>query len=354
MSDNIAKKSVECTSKMLLNKIFGHKGKVEREAAWALFLGVVYSGSSLLTNIVKVSEFDNAFNKGSRTLKKGLQKISGWLMRYNFASDIQDYLWSSGIALLSRDTVIAVDSGDISKEFGGKGMEGMEMGYDASRGVTAMGHSLLCAAIVNKRRAHAFRLVLLKGRKGLPPAEILLFDDIVNAKVSWRVGAFPTGDTYRNVLVVASTFDNKTIYLYALNFAPQNATMSDLYQCAIKAANAYFCRWSVEVFFQDLKQCFSIEKAQVRKFKRLRNLLAICTLAYEYFAHILPESGEFARRILKTMKDSLGEIAERFRPYVANVRELLRMERTRYISGRPRKRKPPDLGPYLPGLEPLI
>ena len=49
------------------------------------------------------------------------------------------------------------------------------------------------------------------------------------------------------------------------------------------------------------------------------------------------------------MKDSLGEIVESFRPFVANVRELLRMERTRFISGRPRKRKPPDRTAFLPG-----
>jgi hypothetical protein len=33
----------------------------------------------------------------------------------------------------------------------------------------------------------------------------------------------------------------------------------------------------------------------------------------------------------------------------ASARELLRLERTRFISGRPRKRKPPDLTAFLPG-----
>ena len=89
--------------------------------------------------------------------------------------------------------------------------------------------------------------------------------------------------------------------------------------------------------------------ARVRTFRRLENLLAVCTLAYSYFAHVLPNCGEETRRLLKTMKDSLGEIVERFRPFVANVRELLRLERTRFISGRPRKRKPPDLTALLPG-----
>ena len=51
------------------------------------------------------------------------------------------------------------------------------------------------------------------------------------------------------------------------------------------------------------------------------------------------------------MKDSLGEIVESFRPFVANVRELLRLERTRFISGRPRKRKPPGQTDFLPGFQ---
>ena len=90
----------------------------------------------------------------------------------------------------------------------------------------------------------------------------------------------------------------------------------------------------------------------MRTFRRLENLLAVCSLAYSYFAHVLPNCGDETRRLLKTMKDSLGEIVESFRPFVANVRELLRLERTRFISGRPRKRKPPDLTPLLPGFAP--
>lgn len=60
-------------------------------------------------------------------------------------------------------------------------------------------------------------------------------------------------------------------------------------------------------------------------------------------------AGEHARRLLKVMKDSLGEMVASFRPFVANVRELLKMRRVKYISGRPRKRKPPDMTPMLPG-----
>ena len=413
MAHNIAKNAVERTSEALLAKVFPDLGKVAGEAARAVFSAVVRAGSALVTDIA-------ATLAGTGTSKKGLQeKVSGWLARYDFATPVREHLWREGVALVGRDTVIAVDSGDISKEFGGAGMEGMEMGYDASRGVIAMGHSLLCAAVVARRRAAPLRLALLKGRRGLPDAEAALFDAIVGAvgdngipvhdrgfdsegfvghairsghravvrakelsrdvfgtgrgidedmahapcvratlrsptrrveaEVRWSTGFFPSGDAHLPVLVVSSSFNGATLLLYALNFVGHDAPADELRRAAVLAANAYFCRWGVEVLFQDVKQCFAIEDARVRTFRRLENLLAFCTLAYSYFAHVLPDCAEESRRLLKTMKDSLGEIVESFRPFVANVRELLRMERTRFISGRPRKRKPPDLTALLPG-----
>ena len=417
MADNIAKKAVERTSKSLLATVFPDLGKVAGEAAKAVFGAVVSTGSALVTDIA-------ATLAGTGTSKKGLQeKVSGWLARYDFATPVREHLWREGVALVGRDTVIAVDSGDISKEFGGAGMEGMEMGYDASRGVVAMGHSLLCAAVVLRRRATPLRLALLKGRKGLPDAETALFDEIVaaagddgipvhdrgfdsegfvahairsghravvrvketkrdvfgtgrgidedmahapcvratlraptrraEAAVRWRAGFFPAGDRHMPVLVVSSTLNGATLHLYALNFIGPDASARELREAAVLAANAYFCRWSVEVLFQDVKQCFRVEEARVRTFARLENLLAMCTLAYTYFAHVLPFAGEESRRLLKAMRDSLGLIVEGFRPFVANVRALLEAEKTRYITGRPRKAKPPDPTPFLPGFPPL-
>ena len=172
MTHNIAENTVERTSKRLLDKVFPNLGKVPRESAHKLFSAVVRTGSTLVTDLAASMDRDATSSKGRQ------EKVSGWLERYDFASSVREYLWKEGIALISRNTVIAVDSGDISKEFGGAGMEGMEMGYDASRGVIAMGHSLLCAAIVVRKRAIPLQLSLLKGRKGLPDAEIGLFDEI--------------------------------------------------------------------------------------------------------------------------------------------------------------------------------
>ena len=415
MTHNIAKSAVERTSKALLDKVFPDLGKVAGEAAGAIFSAVVRTGSALVTDLAAALDGDGTSRKGRQ------EKVSGWLARYDFASPVRDHLWREGARLVGRDTVVAVDSGDISKEFGGAGMEGMELGYDASRGAVAQGHSLLCAAVVSRRRATPLRLRLLRGRKGLPDEEIALFDAIVGevgddgilvhdrgfdgerfvghairsghravvrakelsrdvfgtgrglgedmaraprvratlraptrraeAEVRWRAGFFPAGGGHLPVLVVSSAFNGTTLCLYALNFVGPDASARELREAAVLAANAYFCRWGVAVLFQDIKQCFAIEDARVRTFRPLENLLAFCTLAYSYFAHVLPGCAEEARRLLKTMRDSLGKIVGSFRPFVANVRELLRMERTRFISGRPRRRKPPDLTALLPGFE---
>ena len=345
--------------------------------------------------------------------------MSGWLERYDFAAPIDRWLWRTALATVERDTVIALDGGDISKDFGGKGMEGMEMGHDGSRGVVAMGHNLLGAAVVNASRARALCLKLLKGRRGVPRAAWELLSDISAATngngivacdrefdsrdfvdhaaglpirtvvrvketkrdvfgtgqsipldmeaapscpvtlqsptrrqpalVRWREGLFPgLGGCYHPVLVVSSTFDGCTLHLYGIGFGPF-ASPAERRSAAMTVANAYFCRWSVEVLYQDLKQVFALEKARVRTFKRLGNLVALCVLAYAALAHFLPTCGDASVRLAKAMKENFGALTLPFRSYVANLRELLRMTAIRCITGRPPKRKPPSLTPLLPG-----
>ena len=82
---------------------------------------------------------------------------------------------------LGQETIIALDSSDISKEFGGGGMEGMEKGYDTSRDTTAMGHNILCASLVLRHRVLPLCLDLLKGRHGLPKAAQELFNRIAQS-----------------------------------------------------------------------------------------------------------------------------------------------------------------------------
>ena len=99
----------------------------------------------------------------------------------------------------------------------------------------------------------------------------------------------------------------------------------------------------------DLKQVFGLEKARVRTFKRLQNLVALCVLAYASLAHFLPACGDATIRLAKAMKENFGTLTLPFRSCVANLRELLRMTAIRCIAGRPPNRRPPVLTLLLPG-----
>ena len=175
MSESIPQKAVTRTADRLLGEVYPCLGTVPRAACRALFLAVVRTGRTLVRDIARTM-YD-----GSVCMKGLQEKVSGWLERYDFLSAAARWLWREGVPLVSRDTFIALDSSDISKEFGGGGMEGMEMGYDASRGVAAMGHNVLCAAVVTRRRAMPLCMRLLKGRHGLPDAEMRLYDELLDA-----------------------------------------------------------------------------------------------------------------------------------------------------------------------------
>lgn len=413
MSENIAPSILESTSESLLDAVFPKGRKVFREAASVLLGAITATGRPLVRTLAEKLRGGTVSTKGCQ------ERVSGWLERYDFAGPVDRWLWETARSTVERDTLIALDGGDISKEFGGQGMEGMEWGRDASRDVVAMGHNLLAAAVVNAPRARAMRLSLLKGRKGLPEAERDLLAEIAGATggkgivacdrgfdsraflghaaglpirtvvrikdtgrdvfgtgrsipaemesapscqttlasptrrrkalVRWREGLFPgSGGCYHPVLVVSSTFDGQTLHFYGTGFGPF-ASPAERQKAAERIANAYFCRWSVEVFYQDLKQVFGLEQARVRTFQRLKNLVALCVLAYAGLAHILPSHADSARRLAKAMKENLGAINLPFRSFVANLRNLLQMPGIRNISGRPPKPKPPDATLLLPG-----
>lgn len=301
MGKNRPEQAIERTSEKLLSAVFPGLGRVAESPAQGIFSAIVRTGSPqnkfgfLVRPDLRHRAHGEPSGKGHRrqlkrggTSLQGLQeKVSGWLSRCDFARPLRDYLWREAQPLLGRDTVIAVVSGDFSKEFGGAGLEGMEMGDDASRGIATMGHILLCAAVVLRKRAMLMVLALLKGQKGLPDQEIELSDKLVAAiggrglrvhdrgfdsedcgprhlfgpphsrprqdhdarpvrhwpapggghgqrsvrpdgaavahatgqgKGAWRRGFFPVGDGHLPVLVVASTFDDTPLYLYALSF----------------------------------------------------------------------------------------------------------------------------------------
>ena len=412
MGTNIANSIILRTIKPLLDDVFSTQTRPFRHATEALMCTTVSTGRPIIRNLAQ------ELPRGNTSLKGMQERISGWLERYDFVGPIQDYLWRNAMSQLGQETIIALDSSDISKEFGGLGMEGMEKGYDASRDTTAMGHNILCASLVHRHRALPLCFNPLKGRHGLPKAEQALFNRIAtdthgkgivvcdrgfdsdafmsttcaqkqravirikhlqrdlfgtrqaidhamvtapairttltsptnktNAIVRWRQGFFPSNETHHPVLVVSSTFNDTTIYLYATNFIQENWTEETMRKAAILAANAYYNRWQIEVLFQDIKGAFAIEQARVRTFRRLTNLIAIATLAFVYFAHHLPLCSEATTKLLKLMKDNQQEVLLRFRTFVSNIRSLLALDHTRYITGRPRKEKPPDPTLFLP------
>ena len=87
--------------------------------------------------------------------KRAEEKVSGWLGRWDFAKPLNPWLLGKASECASDDETYAVDFSDISKEFGGEGMEGMAMGWDGSRGVTAMGHDFVCVSLVGAGRLEA-------------------------------------------------------------------------------------------------------------------------------------------------------------------------------------------------------
>ena len=97
--------------------------------------------------------------------KRAEEKVSGWLGRWDFSAPVNP--WLLGGAAASDDATYAVDFSDVSKEFGGDGMEGMAMGWDGSRGVTAMGHDFISVSLVGAefREARPVYVKLAKGRR---------------------------------------------------------------------------------------------------------------------------------------------------------------------------------------------
>ena len=132
--------------------------------ALAHMFGAVTTGkSTLVTDIARTLRADSSRAEA----KRAEEKVSGWLARWNFAGPLNPWLLGKASECASDDETYAVDFSDISKEFGGDGMEGMAPGWDGSRGVTAMGHDFVCVSLVGAEHLEARPVYakLAKGRK---------------------------------------------------------------------------------------------------------------------------------------------------------------------------------------------
>ena len=161
MADNILKKQLGCISEDFLRGVFGRVGKPMWRAQAHMFGAVTTGKSTLVTDIARTLRADSSRAEA----KRAEEKVSGWLGRWDFSKPLNP--WLLGRAEASDDETYAVDFSDISKEFGGEGMEGMAKGWDGSRGVTAMGHDFICVSLVGARwrEAQPVYAKLAKGRK---------------------------------------------------------------------------------------------------------------------------------------------------------------------------------------------
>ena len=161
VADNILKKQLDCISEDFLRGVYAEATKPMRGALRHLFGKVTTGKSTLVRDIARSLRADSSRAEA----KRAEEKVSGWLGRWDFSKPVNPWLLKRAEA--SDDETYAVDFSDISKEFGGEGMEGMAMGWDGSRGVTAMGHDFICVSLVGARwrEARPVYAKLAKGRK---------------------------------------------------------------------------------------------------------------------------------------------------------------------------------------------
>ena len=186
MESSLLRNKLKSTEKSFLLEVFGPGNEYEQMAREMLFSTILTQGTTILSCLAKDEDAQNGYwdetqekPQKRRAIKKGIQeRMSRWLSKSDFGA--QEYLRSHGIRFVQDDTTIAFDQSDISKEFGGKGMEGMAKGHDGSRNVTAMGHDVIGASVVPMGRGVAIPLLveLLKGRTGAPEKARNFIDQI--------------------------------------------------------------------------------------------------------------------------------------------------------------------------------
>ena len=157
---NILKSHVECTCEEFVAEVAGRRRKPYLDALKSTFKTIVLGKSTLVKDM---SSFLRE-NEGKLERKRAQELMSGWLNAYDFAALLNPYLLARSAAGVTDEATLAVDFSDISKEFGGEGMEGMEMGYDGSRHCTAMGHDFISVSLVGAAYREAFPVYAKLGR----------------------------------------------------------------------------------------------------------------------------------------------------------------------------------------------
>ena len=161
---NILQNSLDVTYEDFLKGVFGARPKPERNALKSLFSEIVTGKSTLVSDLSKPLRA----NASKAECKRAQERVSGWLGNYDFIEATGGWLLKNIPENRLDGCTFAVDFSDISKVFGGEGMEGMAMGRDGSTGEIRMGHDFICVSLVGADYPEALPVYvkLGRGRKG--------------------------------------------------------------------------------------------------------------------------------------------------------------------------------------------
>ena len=161
---NILHNSLDVTYEDFLKSVFGMKPKPEWNALKSLFSEIVTGKSTLVSDLSKPLRE----NASKAECKRVQERVSGWLGNYDFVEATGGWLLKNIPEDRLDGCTFAVDFSDISKVFGGDGMEGMAMGRDGSTGEIRMGHDFICVSLVGADYPEALPVYvkLGRGRKG--------------------------------------------------------------------------------------------------------------------------------------------------------------------------------------------
>ena len=157
---NILQNSLDVTYDDFLKGVFGVKHKPERNALKTLFSEIVTGKSTLVSDLSKPLRA----NASKAECKRAQERVSGWLGNYDFVEATGGWLLKNIPEDRLDGCTFAVDFSDISKVFGGEGMEGMAMGRDGSTGEIRMGHDFICVSLVGADYPEALPVYVKLGR----------------------------------------------------------------------------------------------------------------------------------------------------------------------------------------------
>ena len=157
---NILHNSLDVTYEDFLKSVFGMKPKPEWNALKSLFSEIVTGKSTLVSDLSKPLRE----NASKAECKRAQERVSGWLGNYDFVEATGGWLLKNIPEDRLDGCTFAVDFSDISKVFGGEGMEGMAMGRDGSTGEIRMGHDFICVSLVGADYPEALPVYVKLGR----------------------------------------------------------------------------------------------------------------------------------------------------------------------------------------------